>query len=120
MNVKDLSDFQLFSLVMDKSLPSETRGDVEEEFEKRDFSLIELDKLSLQFETLSEQKEQEGLTLARKIFIVLIPLFSPLQAIIANRYLSKSKSKQHWNFMILGYLFWFVILLLLGKYLIFN
>jgi hypothetical protein len=75
MNVKNLSDKQLYALVQSKELSSAIRQLVLEEFRQRNFSIEQLDKLSTEHEAISRQSGN-SLTILEKCLIVLHHHFS--------------------------------------------
>jgi len=122
MNVESLSDNQLYTLVQSKELSSEIRQIVLEEFGRRNFSIEQLDKLSMEHEAILSQSEA-SLTPLEKCLIMLVPFFPVIHAILANRHISKGsrkKWKQHWRFVTIGYIFWTVIVLLFAKFYFFR
>lgn len=123
MNAKELTDFQLYSLVMDKNINEEVRVEVNREFENRNFTLRHLDELALKYELLEGKEMNKGLTVTQKTLIILFPFIIIFQSIITTQYLKKGNKKrwqQHWDLIALGHFFWFILILIIAKYFIFN
>ena len=120
MSVKELSNLQLFAMVMDDKLPHDISDEVNREFKRRDFDIHQLDKLSLQYKRFSDASYND-IRLAEKIILILFPFINIFQIIIANRHLGKgetNKWKQHWKFIVIGYTLWTILIILLSDFLI--
>ena len=121
-DVKKLSDFQLYSLFYGKELSPFLKRTVADEFKNRNFSIETLDKLGMEYEK-RVGNQSNGLPLYQKILIVLIPFFPVINAILANRHISKKNMrrwKDYWNYVALGYVLWTGVILLLAKLVLFK
>ena len=115
--MEKLSDFQLYSLVTNKDLDQDLKEKAIAEFERRNFSQEYIDQLSLESENIIP-KSNADLTIRQKLGIVAFPFFIPIQAVMANRFISTGEPKkwrQYWSYLTLGWLVWTVIVLLIAK-----
>jgi hypothetical protein len=116
---KDLSDFQLYSLIMGSNLEHDLKSELEKEFKSRNFSFQQLDEMEMKLKPLNQTENQEGLSLSGKAIIIAIPFFILIHAIFANRHIKKGAQKkwrQYWNYIILGHFIWSILLMLIVKY----
>jgi hypothetical protein len=117
MTLDDLSDFQIYSLMMNSELDFELREKVNLELKRRNFSQDHIDQLTLEYEKIIPAKSAT-LGTGEKIRIIVFPFFIPIQAIFANKYLSKGDSNSwrlYWKYLIVGWLFWTLIILLAAR-----
>jgi len=115
--IEKLSDAQLYALVVNEDLSSDIKAIVVSEFKKRNFSQGYIDQLALEFEAIAPQSK-DGLNAWQKAGIIAFPFLIPLQAILANRFISKGyprKWKQYWQFLTIGMLVWTALLFLIAK-----
>jgi hypothetical protein len=113
MQIDKLSDFQLYSLVINQDLNTDMHRQAEAEFKKRHFSQEYIDKLSLEYENIISIKNGD-ITVGEKLRIIAFPFIIPMQAIIANKYISKSpqKWKLYWKYLTIGWAVWTIVLFL--------
>jgi hypothetical protein len=112
-----LTDYQLYALVINQDLDPDLHEQVHAEFKKRNFSQEHIDQLAIEYEKVIPSINDD-LTTWQKIRIIAFPFFIPIQAIIANRYISKGnirKWKQYWKFLTVGLLVWTIVILVLVK-----
>lgn len=118
--MKRLSDFQLYSLLLNLDLRHDLRDQVSAEFKVRNFSQEHIDQLALEHERIIPVVN-DNLTIWEKVPIMAFPFIIPLQAILANRYISEGNLKkweQHWKYVTIGLLIWLIILFLVAHFLL--
>lgn len=115
---KKLSDTQLYALLRDEDLTAEIAEVVRKEFEDRNFSVQQLDALSLNWEQSMSPKNEKPLKPWVKVLIVLFPFFIPIHALIANLHIykgEKRKWKNHWQLLVWSYALWIAVLIILSS-----
>jgi hypothetical protein len=115
MNVRNLSDYQLYSLVQNGKLAPFIRVAAGQELEKRQLDPGELKALTTLHTSRNLPDNGKGLSILHKIILVVAPVFFIIQVIIIVRYLGLHQKKK-WNDFLLytaiGCLFWtFAIIL---------
>jgi hypothetical protein len=113
-----LSDFQLYALIINHDLDQDLKQQACAEFEKRNFSQEYLDQLALEYENIIPLSNTT-LPIWEKMRIIAFPFIVPLQAILANRYISQGnpkKWKQYWKYLVVCWLVWIFLILLAIKF----
>ncbi|KOY87078.1 hypothetical protein AD998_13835 [bacterium 336/3] len=120
MKLKELSDFQVYTLYQNKRLSSDVKEQVIQEFRRRKFSSE--DKKTLEEEYHHLTYSFNDLTFFRT---VLITIFAPFFHIILvftffiffNGFVLKghfNRWKTFWKFTMLGYVLWLILVVLLN------
>ncbi|TCD04604.1 hypothetical protein EZ449_16780 [Pedobacter frigidisoli] len=124
MEIEKLTDQELFNIINgDISLDGSTSNVIKKEFMKRDFSIEKLDELGINYEVLKRARNNIGLTVKEKIVIILFPFMPPIQAILANKQLLKNNKSgwaQHWDYVLVGFSFWTITVILIARFFLFN
>lgn len=123
MRVKELSDYQLHTMLKDKKLDSDLRIITSAEYKQRNFNTRLIEKLDLAYEEANVFHLGNDLPQYEKVLILLIPFFPLLHALIATRHIRRREMKkwrQHWKYLAIGLLIWTVLLIPIAKYVIFN
>jgi hypothetical protein len=111
MNLKELTDYQLYELIKNKKLDSTISKLANDEFKARQLSLEEIQQIIARHDAHFQPEKDEPLSLSYKIFLIVFPFFTIIQAIIAGNYLANNqqrKWKDFWLFICVGYLAWTV------------
>ncbi len=123
MKFKNLTNSELYQLVMDKNLPADQREAAENEFKKRNLNFAQLDALAMEHKKSIQAQKQEELTITTKLRIIFFPFLIPIQGILANKYIKTGeirKWNEYWKFVAYGFLFWSIIIILLAKFFLFQ
>jgi hypothetical protein len=118
--MEKLSDSQLYALVINHDLSQGLKEKALAEFGKRNFSQQYVDELAYEYETIIPSLNTD-LSTWEKVRIIVFPFLLPIQAIIANRYISKGnpkKWKQYWKYLTIGWLVWTILVFLVAKFLL--
>lgn len=91
MDVKSLSNRQLFELINNRSLSSDIRRVANEELSKRNLSIAELDEL-----VLSRTVDLKILSLTDKLLLITFPFFGFIHVYRANLELPKEEQISYW------------------------
>lgn len=115
-----LSDQQLYEIIRNKQISREIRIKAEQELERRNLSVEQLDELSLRFEKRTEASKKP-LPLHWKIVLVIFPFFIFIHNIVASLILDKgqeTKWKQYWFYVSLGFLLYTILIFVFAKKLV--
>jgi hypothetical protein len=118
MNVTELSNYQLYSLIQNNKLDSSIRKLANTEFENRKLTLDQIKEIVRQHDIHFKPDNDKGLSISNKIFLIIVPAFFTIQVLIAGRYLAnneRKKWKDFWLYVSLGYLFWTIAIILFFK-----
>lgn len=134
MNAKELSNYQLYSLIQNNKLDPSIRSLANTEFEDRELTLEQIREVTNQYAILFKPGSNEGLGISTKILLLIVPGFFTIKALSAGRYLApvlfiilasiasrylasneRKKRKDFWLYVSLGYLFWTIAFILYFK-----
>lgn len=122
MKIKELSDSQIYALYQNKHLSLDVKGQIIQEFKRRNFSLEEHKSLKEEYYHLTYS--YSNLTFLKKVLIILLApffiftLFPLLDWVLFKGHFNRWKP--FWKFTMLGYILWFTFILLFSKYYIFQ
>lgn len=111
MNLKELTDYQLYALFQNKKLDSAITKLANEEFKARELSSQQIHQIVTRHDAQFQPEKHEPLSLAHKIFLIVFPFLTIIQAIVAGKYLANNKQrkwKDFWLYICVGYLAWTV------------
>ena len=111
MNVDNLSNSQLYAIIQNDKLDASIRNVANEEFNRRNLNIGQIQEIVSQFELQYKPADQKGLDLAYKIFLIAFPAFIMIQMLIAGRYLAKGRKrkwKDFWLYVCIGWIVWTV------------
>lgn len=117
-----LTDFQIYSLVVNRDLDGHLKEEALREFDKRNFPQEYIDQLAIEYEKIIPAIGA-NLTKLEKAKIIAFPFFIPIQAIIANKYIAQGnikKWKLYWRYLTIGWVIWSVIIILVLKLFLTN
>lgn len=109
MSVENLSNSQLYAIIQNEQMDASIRKIANEEFTRRNLTINQIQEIVSHFDSQYKPAQQEGLSLANKIFLVAVPAFFTIQVLVAGRYLAsgqKKKWRDFWRFICLGWLVW--------------
>jgi len=119
MNVTGLSNYQLYSLIQNDRLDPSIRKLANAEFENRKLTLDQIQEIVKQHDLQFKPDKDEGLSLANKVFLIIVPAFFTIQVLIAGRYLAKNERKKWKDFLFyisIGYLLWTIGIILVLRF----
>ena len=70
MNLKELTDYQLYELIQNKKLDSTIAKLVNEEFKARQLSLAQIQQIITRHDAQFQPEEDESLSLSHKILVI--------------------------------------------------
>jgi hypothetical protein len=82
-----------------------------EEFKARELSLEQIHQIVTRHDAQFRPEKDEPLGLSHKIFLIVFPFLTIIQAIVAGKYLANNKQrkwKDFWLYICVGYLAWTV------------
>lgn len=123
MDCTSLSDYQLYEIIQNSKLDQRIRQTANDEFNKRKLSLEEVQKLILKHDSHFVPEKREGLKFKYRLLLIICPFLIEIHSLIAGRMLAKgqkSKWKDYWIYICLGYLLWTVGIILFAKYYLFR
>lgn len=123
MDAIKLSNYQLYEIIQNGKLEHGIREIANNEFINRKLSIEEVEQLIAIHDSQFKPNGEQGLKFQYRILLILFPFFTDIQSLIAGRILSKgykSKWKEYWLYISLGYLMWTVIVILFAKYYLFR
>ena len=109
MNLKELTDYQLYELIQNKKLDSTITKLANEEFRARQLSLEQIQQIISRHDAQFQPEKDESLSLSHKIFLIVFPFLTIIQAIAAGKYLANNKQRKwrdFWLYICVGYLAW--------------
>lgn len=109
MSINSLSNSQLYALIQNDKLDPLIRKAANDEFTRRGLAIEEIQKIVSEFDSQYKPVDQEGLDLAHKIFLIIVPAFFTIQMLVAGRYLAKGQKKKwkdFWLFVCIGWIVW--------------
>jgi hypothetical protein len=118
MEVKELSNYQLYALIQNHKLDPSIRNLANSEFDSRKLTIEQIGEIVNRHDAQFKPDKDEGLSLAYKIFLVLFPAVLTIQVLIAGRDLAnnrRKKWKDFWLFVSLGYLFWTIAIIFIVR-----
>jgi hypothetical protein len=118
MNLKELTDYQLYELIQNKKLDSTIAKLVNEEFKARQLSLAQIQQIITRHDAQFRPEEDESLSLSHKIFLIVFPFLTIIQAILAGKYLANNKQRKwrdFWFYICVGYLAWTVAVIITAR-----
>jgi hypothetical protein len=116
MNLTELSNYQLYSLIQNNKLDASIRELANTEFENRKLTVDQIKEIVKQHDLLFTQDNDVGLDSYNKAF--LVPAFFTIQVLIAGRYLAnneRKKWKDFWFYVCLGYVLWTIAVIAFAK-----
>ncbi|UII21700.1 hypothetical protein [Fulvivirga ligni] len=120
MEIQNLSNYDLYVLIMDQSMKEDKLLAAEDEFKNRQLSFQEIDALSLKYEQAKRNVKPQELTTATKITLIIFPFFLLPHVFVSIQHLKTGhaeKWKQYWRFVALGHLFWTILVITIFRYL---
>jgi hypothetical protein len=118
MNLKELTDYQLYELIQNKKLDSTIAKLVNEEFKARQLSLAQIQQIITRHDAQFRPEEDESLSLSHKIFLIVFPFLTIIQAILAGKYLANNKHRKwrdFWFYICVGYLAWTIAVIITAR-----
>lgn len=119
MDLKNISDFQLFGIIQNEKMDPSIRALANEEFSGRNIAMENLQKIMARHDSLFSPPKENGLSFYLKVGLIICPFFIDIYNLIAGRSLAKGnkkKWKEYLVFVCAGYLFWTIIILLYAKF----
>lgn len=123
MDLSGVTNYQLYVIIQNTRLDSSIRKLANDEFNNRNLSLDEIQKIVSRHDAQFLPDKNDSLKLQYKILLILFPFFIPIQSVFAGKWLAsghKRKWKDYWFYLSLGYLFWTIIVILIAKYFLFR
>jgi hypothetical protein len=111
MNLKELTDYQLYVLIQNQKLDSTITRLANEEFKTRQLSFDQIQQIVAKHDAQFQPETDEPLSISHKIFLVIFPFLTIIQAIMAGKYLATNKRKKwrdFWLYICIGYFAWTV------------
>lgn len=90
MDTKNLSDYQLYCLVMNENLDNDLKNEINKEFSSRDISQDQIDQYDIQLR--NETTKDKELSWITTILVVMFPFLILIQSIIATRHIENGKT----------------------------
>lgn len=122
MDASKLTDYQLYQIVQNTKLHSDIRKLANEELRNRQLSIDRLQEIIKRDDKQFRSDKKEKLDVKYKLLLVAFPFFVPIHGIIAARFIPvghKTKIKEYWFYIGVGYLFWTIFVILFSKYVLF-
>ncbi len=123
MDASKLTDYQLYEIVQNTKLHSDIRKLANDELNKRQLSIDRLQEIINRHDKQFRPDNNEKLDIKYKLLLIAIPFLIPIHGIIATRFIPvghKTKTKEYWFYICLGYLVWTIIVILYSKYVLFR
>jgi len=111
MNLKELTNYQLYELIQNKKLDTTITRLANDEFKARQLSVDQIQQIIARHDAQFQPERDEPLSVTHKIFLVIFPFLTIIQAIIASKYLAtnnRKKWRDFWLYICIGYLVWTV------------
>ena len=123
MNFSKLTDYQLYEIIQNSRLDKDIRKQANDEFNDRKPSIDQIQKIVAEHDTRFRPGKEESLLFQYKILLILFPFFIPLHSAFTAKWLAKRhkrKWKDYWFYLSLGYLIWTIVVILVGRYFLFE
>ena len=123
MDCTSLSDYQLYEIIQNGNLDQRIRQIANDEFNKRKLSLEEIQQLILKHDSQFVPEKEDGLNLKYCLLLIICPFFIEIHSLTAGRMLAKgqkSKWRDYWIYICLGFLLWTIGIILFAKYFLFR
>ena len=119
MNLKELTNYQLYEIIQNQKLDRQLRTAANDEFNVRKLSDSEIQEIISKHDSLFHQDKNEPLSVRYKILAVTIPFFWVVHVLSTSRYLArgqKRKWNQYWLFFCIGLVSWTIAIILFARY----
>lgn len=123
MDLSSLTNYQLYEIIQNSKLDAELRKAANDEFNNRKLSIDEIQKIVARHDAHFQPDKDKTLKLEYKLLLILFPFLIPVQSVFAGKWLAKGhkrKWKDYWFYLLLGYLFWTIVVILIAKYFLFK
>jgi hypothetical protein len=109
MNLKQLSNFQLYEIIQNPGIDKSIKASAKEEFNLRELTNDELEEINRRHKAFSPSGKDGPLNIGYKMLALVIPFFWVIHVVITSRYPSrgqKRKWNEYWLFFCIGLLLW--------------
>jgi hypothetical protein len=119
MNLKQLSNHQLYEIIQNRKLNKDIRTSADNEFNSRRLTKEEILEIVIRRDSMLRPDRDEPLSIKYKIVAVLIPFFWVIHVLMTSTYPARNQNrkwKEYWLFFCIGVLLWTIVVILIGKY----
>jgi len=117
MNPEKLTNDQLYTLSRNHRIKGDVQKEIIKEIGRRNINAAEVTDLQNRYNEKYADKSNP-LTTLQKVLIILFPINPFIHAIFTRRDIYNYNQKRlnaHWSYMVLGYLFWMILLIAIAK-----
>ena len=119
MNLKELTNYQLYEIIQNQKLDKQLRVTANDEFNVRKLSDSEIKEIISKHDSLFLQDKNEPLSVGYKILALIIPFFWVMHVLSTSRYLARGQKRKwnhYWLFFCIGLVIWTIAIILFARY----
>jgi len=119
MDLKRLTDYQLFEIIQNQKLDSQLRALANDEFNLGRLSNEQIAEIIRRHDSLFRPDHKDPLSIKFKLLALVVPFFWVVHVLVSSRFLAvgaKRKWNEYWLFFCIGLLIWTIIVILIGKF----
>ncbi len=119
MNLKQLTNYQLYEIIQNQKLYKHLRSTANNEFNFRKLTREQIQEIVNQHDSLFHPGKEDSLDIKYKLLVLIIPFFWVIHLLVTSKYLArgqKRKWNEYWLFFCIGLFIWTIVIIIIGKY----